>query len=361
MTKHAAPLLIAAADPLPAQKGGGWIKLMPAGTFTLRDGRGPFTAGDRAAMEAIVARTKDYLGSTDLMVDYDHQVLATGENGGASARAAGWITNYEVRDDGIWGQVSWTNAASTAIEEREYRYLSPFFGVGKKGQVTRFINIALTNTPAMDLSAIAARAHLTLSEGPTMDPILEALGLAEGASEADTLSAINALKSGQSTIAAAAGVDKDADTDTIAAAIAKAVKAAAASEPDPAKFVPIEQVTALQSNLKELSDSISGDKAEAAVAAAIEQGKLAPALKDWGLKLAKSSLDEFEKFAASAPVLTNAQLGTKPAGKVQSTTSDPQEIAAAATAYQKKQREAGFEVDFASAVAAVKDLKEKGQ
>lgn len=279
---------------------------MPAGTFSARDGRGPFTSGDKASMEAIVARTKAHLGNTEMMVDYDHQVLATAPEGAATARAAGWIKDFEVREDGIYGLVEWTDAASAAIDAKEYRYLSPLFGTDKNGRVVRLANIALLNMPAIDLEAIAAGAKLNLSKGPTMDPILEALGLDEGATEADAVSAIQALQSGLSQIALAAGLEKEADMEAVSSAVKKAGKAKA---PDPAKFVPIEQVTALQENLQALTDTVTGDKAGKAVDDAIKDGRLAPALKDWGVSLAKSDMKAFEAFVEKSPVLTTAQLG----------------------------------------------------
>ncbi|MEP2705223.1 MAG: phage protease [Roseibium sp.] len=307
MDKHT-PFLIAAADPVAADTSGTWIKLMPAGTFSARDGRGPFVSGDQSSMDAIIQRTKDYLGATDLMVDYDHQVLTTGEAGG-SARAAGWIKDFSVRDDGIYGQVAWTDAATASIGSREYRYLSPLFLTDPKGRVIRLANMALVNTPALDLEAIAARAQFTFTKGSDMDPILEALGLAEGATEADALSAIKALQSGQCQIALAAGLDRQADAQTIATAIETAKETSA---PDPAKFVPIEQVTALQADLRSLTDQVHGDKAELNVTDAIEAGKLAPSLKDWGLALATKDIGQFETFIAKAPSLTAAQLGDTP-------------------------------------------------
>ncbi|WFE92297.1 phage protease [Roseibium porphyridii] len=314
MLNQADLLQICAADPFEASqsKDGAWIKLLPAGTFSTRDGRGPFHAGGEAEMKAIVERTLDYLGDTEMMMDYDHQSFFGAVEGvGGTAKAAGWVKEFDVRSDGIYGRVEWTDAAKAAIEAVEYRYISPTFSSNKKtGRVGLLFNAALVNSPAMDLAAIAASANLTLTKGPDMDPeILEALGLAEGASEADVLSALQALQSGYAQVALAAGLAKDADFETVAAAVKKAVETNA---PDPAKFVPVEQVTALQADLSALKSEVSGDKAETAVDEAIKAGKLAPALKDWGLQLAKSDLAKFEAFTASAPVLTGVQLGTSP-------------------------------------------------
>ncbi|MEP3428267.1 MAG: phage protease [Roseibium sp.] len=125
------------------------------------------------------------------------------------------------------------------------------------------------------------------------------------------LASITSLMTGLSDIAVAAGLDKTADVAAVAASVADLAKAAKSTEPDPAKYVPIEQVTAMQGDLKSLRDSIQSDKAEELVSAAIEAGKLAPALKDWGLELARTDLKQFEAFTANAPSLTGAQLGSQ--------------------------------------------------
>ena len=307
-------LIFAAADPVTADTSGPWIKLLPSGEFSTRDGRGPFNAGLEAALAGIVSRTKAYLGGTEMMIDYDHQSFFGAVKGvGGTAKAVGWVKDFDIREDGIYGRVEWTEAAKAAIEAGEYRYISPTFATAKTtGRVTQLFNAALLNSPAMDLEAIAAAAKIPLTQGSPMDDILEALGLAEGASQADAVSAIEALQAGTSAIALAAGLKEDADSETIAASVRTALESKA---PDPARFVPIDQVVALQAEVKALKDSVDGDKAEAAVLAAIEAGKLSPALKGWGLDLANKDLAKFEAFAASAPVLTGAQLGARPKPK----------------------------------------------
>ncbi len=309
MTKLAATLFIAAADPVSIENDGPWVKLLPSGTVKPRDGRPAITVGNEADMKAIVEKTLAFLAGTEMMIDYDHQSLFGAVEGvGGTAKAAGWVKEFDVRADGIYARVEWTAAAKAAIEAGEYRYISPApLSDKKSGKVSQLLNAALVNMPALDLEAIAASAQLSLTEGTNMDEILKLLGLAEGATEADALSAIQALQSGTAAIALAAGLAKDADTGAIATAVKKAV---ADDKPDPAKYVPIEAVNALQADLKTLSDKVSGGEAEAVVAAAIKDGKLAPALKDWGMDLAKKDLAGFQAYAASAPQLTSVQLGT---------------------------------------------------
>lgn len=349
--------LIAAADSVavPAEASA-WIKLLPAGSFTCRDGRGPFHAGDAKALEAILIQTREHLATTDMMVDYDHQsILSAVEGVGGTAKAAGWIKAFEIRQDGIYGQVNWTDAASAAIKAREYRYISPLFTVEKSsGRVMALRNAALVNMPALDLEAIAARFAPSPIPPPKdfpMNQIALALGLSKDANEADILAAIARQNSDLEALALTADVPKESSLEDIAAAI-KAARDN--STPDPAKYVPIDQVAAMQADLATLKSSLAEDKAEERVKAAITDGKLSPALKDWGLELCKTDPDRFEAFAASAPQLTSAQLGDKKREEAPDT-RDPVELAALAAAHQAKLAESGQVIDIAAAVSAIQE------
>lgn len=286
-----------------------WIMLLPKGGFTGRDGRGPYDAGDEADLRQVVAATQKRAGATDLVVDYDHQTVFSAVPGvGGRAPASGWIKEFSIRPDGLWGRVEWTDAAAHAIRAGEYRYISPVYQHDKSGKVTRLISAALTNTPNLDLAAVAASAHLTNQE-ENMDKIALALGLAQGASEDDILTAINAVLTSVATITAAAGLDKAAKPEDVVTAI----QSARTGTVDPTKYVPIEQVTAMQADLNAIKKTVQTDKATEAVDKAIADGKLAPALKDWGLALHKANPTEFEAFVAKAPVLTAIQrTGTTP-------------------------------------------------
>lgn len=324
---------------LAAEPGAGvWMLLVPAGSFEARDGR-KFVSGSQADMQAILARTRQYHGATDIVVDYDHQSVFGAKDGvGGTARAAGWIKQLEVRPDGIWGQVEWTPAALEAIRAGEYRYLSPVIPHRKDGRIIIIFNAALTNTPALDLTAAAASSQLSnlnlSDEGTDMEKILKALGLAEGSGEDAVLSAITSLMANGTAIAAALGLQADARHGDILAAVNSAVadraaiataagKAAGdktddivdavrsalkAGNPDPAKYVPIGVVTELRDELKEIKDATLSEKAENAVSAAIKDGRVTPGQKEWALSYAKSDLAGFEGYIRGAPVLTASQM-----------------------------------------------------
>jgi hypothetical protein len=115
-------------------------------------GKGPWRLTDAAAVI-----TASLAGGRDLVIDYDHQSEYSARPGvGGTAPAAGWITQLEHREDGIWGQVTWTEAGAAAVAAREYRYLSPVFQFDAAGQAKRLLRAGLTNTPALNLTAVAA-------------------------------------------------------------------------------------------------------------------------------------------------------------------------------------------------------------
>jgi phage I-like protein len=304
------------------------VKLLPIGEVTLRDGRGPFLIADRAHAEEIVAATRRFLAGVDLMFDYDHQALYAVKPGvGGTAIAAGWAktVSLEVEDDGIYADVEWTEAAAAKIGAREYRYLSPAFAADKTTmRVQRLTNAALVNIPALtDPSAIAA-GHQP-GEDMDLSKITGPLGLGSDASVDAIAAAIVDLKTKPlATIAAAVDLSATATVEEIAAAVTT-IKSAA---PDPAKFVPVEQVTQLTQQLGVLNE----ERAERAITAAIETGKLVPALKDWGLSLFKKDEAGWATWLAAAPtiVAAGAQIVTGQLDKDGKATLTEEQVAAAA-------------------------------
>lgn len=282
-----------------------WILILPAGAFQGRDGRGPYDAGDQAAMQAVVDKSLQRAGSTELMVDYDHQSVFGAVPGvGGRAPAAGWIKELQARPDGIYGRVEWTAAAAAAIQAGEYRYVSPVYTHTKAGKVLCLVSAALTNSPNLDLSAVAASAQLTaLHSGDNMEPIAQALGLAADADEAACLAAIGVLTAAHAAVIAAAGLAAGASTQDVVVAVQSA---RASAIPDPKKYVPVEMYVSVQTQLTELQQKTGDDKAGQAVDQVIKDGRMAPAQRDWAMSYAKSDLAAFEAFAAALPVLVRS-------------------------------------------------------
>lgn len=319
-----------------------WVQVMPLGEFAGRDGRGPWRVSSEDA-QAIVAATLARAAGADLPIDYDHQTdLAAVAGVGGTARASGWMKEFQVRDDGIWARVEWTQRGAQALEEREYRYISPVFHHTKDGKVIRILRAGLTNDPNLQLAALASA---TDNPEEPMDKVLEALlkalGLDDKADEATVMAALNAQverANGYEAVAIAAGCKAEDKPDTVATAVkaiaasfGKVVEAAgckpedsvetvvtaiskAAGNPDPVKYVPAEALADLQKEVNELKAKGQDTAAETAVAAAIKDGTISPALKDWAVDLHKSNPEKFHAYVKTAPKLVEG--GTKLGGKV---------------------------------------------
>ena len=119
---------------------------------------------------------------------------------GGTSKAAGWIKELKAQDDGIYGRVEWT-AAAIATKRKESSYFSPEFFPEKTTGPGLAVHIAgLTNTPNLDLVAVAASA---LSPPTKMEPawIRSVPLLAKGTSEDCVVAAINAHLISSSAIA----------------------------------------------------------------------------------------------------------------------------------------------------------------
>lgn len=289
-------------------KTGVWVKIMPAGEFRGRDGRGPFSTGDRTAMQAVIDRTLAYVAGTDVMVDYDHQSAFGVQPGvGGTAPAAGWFKGFEVRDDGIYGQVEWTAAAASKIGALEYRYLSPLFTTFKDGRVDRIDNVALVNQPALDLQAVAAAAsrftHEKENEVTLLEKLAKALGLDSTTSEDTIVTTVTAFVADRKSIATAAGLAETSTTDQVLTAM----KARPGSEVDTSEYVPMAMFDEVRGELNALKTSSATKDATEAVEQAIEDGRIPPANREWAMKHATRDLADFKAFVAKQPVLTERQ------------------------------------------------------
>ena len=250
----------AAADGLPLAPE--WVQLIPVGSFSGRDGRGPYLL-DGAAVLAAFER-----GGIDLPIDYEHQTLSATDKAGP-VPAAGWIKQLEVREGSLWGRVAWTPKAAALIAQREYRFLSPVFRHDKAGRIVVLEGAGLTHYPNLDLEPVAHQ------KGEPMDlkPIIEALG-----------------------------APADADVAQLAAH-AKTLKEAASRQPDPREWVPMNQHQAVAQELAALQKQVAKEKAEAAVRAAMSAGKLAPAMQVWAQVYAEKDPEGFAAWCAAAPVI----------------------------------------------------------
>lgn len=327
--KHALSTLSVAicAAQLSATTADNWRRIIPAGEFTAVDGR-PVgcTTGDGKPVECkswllteergreIVALLKQKQDS--LVIDYEHQTLKAAENG-QPAPASGWMTDFEWREDGLYALCSWTPNAQAMIAGEEYKYISPVFTFDNKtGAVNGLLHAALTNVPALDgLTDVLAKTALSLfsstsQETTAMDQeLIEQwrwmlnLPVTADAAEIKThlQKVIDKLSNGEGM--AAASVDLLAlitAKDQALAALSQQIKATA---PDPTKFVPIEVVNELHTQLAALTQQAQVDEGEALVTAALTDKRIFPAEENWLRGMAKTNLTAAKELLANRPVI----------------------------------------------------------
>lgn len=242
-----------------------WVQLIPGGTFSGADGRGPYVLEDaQAVIDASLQ------AGQRLVFDQDHATDHSLKSG-IPAPARGWITSLQARPsdagDAIWGRVEWTDEGKRLLSQREYRGISPVFMYDHgSGRVTQLVRAALTNAPNLNLPSL----H---HQEPRMDPLAKLRAVFGLPAEADAAAIVTAARAAQTAVAAhaeqVAAIAKAAklDAHSDAGAIATALMARGAGAGT------LEEVTALQSRIVELETASRRAAAEAAIDAAMRAGK----------------------------------------------------------------------------------------
>lgn len=329
--------------------GQGAIQLTPAGVFKARDGRPQNLPGwkmDAGIAAKVIARAA--ARKTPFVIDYEHQTLAAEKNG-QPAPAAGWFKSLEWREGaGLFAtDVNWTAKAKAHIDAGEYKFISPVLAFNKQsGDVVQIEMAAVTNNPALDgMDAVSALATQFFNrpdgqdhEGALpMKSVIAALGLAEDANEEAVLAAVTALKS-------------RADTQETEIADLKTKQA------DPAKYVPVETVNALKTEVANLTARINKDELDDLIAQGKADGKLLPAEEKWARELGEKDIASLKSYLAVTPAieaLKGSQTGGKAPDGDKLDQTDAEAISKAALKYQAEQAAAGNPLTAAQAVAHV--------
>ncbi len=235
--RAARPLMLDGAAINIGQAEGKLNKLFPLGATKYRgdfpDGKLTFS---QAWLSAMVANWRA-MGSPELPVNYCHLGQSTWDNLNPieSRVAAGWITDVELKADGLWAMVKWNDKAREHIKRDEFRYLSPEFYTDYvnsdtgKPQGPTLVGLALLNDPFLkELPRVAASDSQPAVEAATegeaaMDPkILKALKLSENATVEEVLAAVAKLSEGaEKAVAMAESAKALADTKGQAVALAE--------------------------------------------------------------------------------------------------------------------------------------------
>lgn len=310
------------------------IQVIPAGYH--KTPKGAFLCDDESAAMVLAA----FAGrQNDMVIDYEHQTLE-----GCEAPAAGWVKSIgglvNRGAEGVWAVgVEWTERARQYIANREYRYLSPVFMVRKSdGRVTELINVALTNQPNIDgmvplINKATQYLQSQCEEEGSMKKLFTLLGLAETATEADVMAAVNKLlQSGVlvNKVLTALGLGAEATEESVTAALstlkdhatvmankdvltALGLKEGATASEATATILAMKQgdtqTAQLVREVQALKDQLARKDADDLVAMAMKDGKIAPAQKDWAEGYAARDPEGFKVFVAKAPAVV--PLGTK--------------------------------------------------
>ena len=331
------------------------IRLIPAGPFKAWDGRpGEGLSWQLSDEQAAAICTWSAGRASDLVIDYEHATLSAQATGN-KAPAAGWFKALEWRPgNGLYAtDVRWTDAAAAMIKDGEKRYISPVFGWDKKtGAVLSVVMAGLVNNPGLDgLSDLSALSALAASlsvdnpqEEPAMDELIEKLqwllNMPVGSTPADYVAQLQKIITQLQAkgAPAALGFDLAKHLETTGVEIA-ALKAAT---PDPALYVPVVTMSALQADLSTAQTELAALKAEQqagkvtqVIQEALSAGKLAPVQEEWARALGNTNLESLSAYLATVTP------GIKP-GATQTGGQAPAETAALSAGYVPP---AGFGVD----------------
>jgi len=338
------------------------IQLFPAGEFDAPDGalsgKGPWLLNAAIANKLIAATgTKQ-----NILIDYDHQSLLFTKNLEPLESAGTFAgANLEWREGvGLFAtNVSWTAASKAHFAKDEYRFISPLFTYdADTGEVTRLISVALTDNPAIkNMQAIELAAASLLNQQSISLPekeesmnkeLLALLGLSEDADDKAVLAACAALKQLS---------DKSADLvakiETLTTE--KEALAATSGQVDSSKYVPINVVTELQTQLAALSTGIESDKVTTLIQA--NKTKLpTPGLQAWAATQSLAALSAYLETAPEIAALSGLQTGGNAPDGITSL-DDSNALVAAANKYQAEQKALGIDVDDIAALSHVKGAK----
>ncbi len=237
-----------------------WVHLLPLGDVKGRDGRTWSLPDPRA----IVAAFLD--GKVDLPIDFEHQTERDKSSKTGPVPAAGWIKELDVRPNGIWGRVEWTQHAQQLIASKAYRYLSPAFLHTEQGQIAALSGAGLVHHPNLLLTALASQEK-PMDTAALKNMIADLLGM---------------------------------DTSATDAELFEALKTRLNAEPDPEKYVPVAALNNLMDDRNAHLIKSTAARIEQKVGQALASGHISPGMKDWATALCAQNEASFDAFIAKA-------------------------------------------------------------
>ncbi|MGQ0529994.1 MAG: phage protease [Panacagrimonas sp.] len=230
---------------------------------------------------------------------------------GDGSPAFGWIERVRVEGGAVVGDVEWTPRGTAALNAREYRYFSPEFVWDETtSEILSLVGGSVVNDP--NFTQLALNAEQIEEPAMSLLAICAALSLANTATEADCVTAINALK-----------VDKQTALN-------------AAQSPDPTQFAPraeltvaLNRATTAETQIGEMKKAQSEAEAVQLVDQAQAAGKVIPATRDHYLAMCRQNAESFKQLVAVMPVIAapTSQLEKKPGVETGAEGLTPDELA----------------------------------
>lgn len=134
-------------------------------------------------------------GQKEILCDFEH--ASEVERIDSDTKAAAWISNLQVTDEGLVGDLKFTDLGAEAVSNRRLRFLSPVWTLDGENRPETLKSVALTNKPNIKGKPVLNKEdnlEPTKKENPNMDKIKAALGLAPEASDEEVAAKVAELK-----------------------------------------------------------------------------------------------------------------------------------------------------------------------
>ena len=276
-----------------------WIQVFKLGKF--KHFQGDFEIDDTFLGDLLTNFT-DRDDNHGIPIDYNHAGLADGE----TAKAAGWIEELEIRDDGLYARVSWTPRAADFIKNDEFKFISPEFSVeGHEDEFGDMIDgpflhaAALTNMPFLKgMKPVTLKKQQPKGGKKVMsEKIAKRLGLKEVDEDGiikkldSIFKDIEATKLDTEQLGELRGTLKLKEGDDILASVRTLM--------DEQKLKG-EEVVALKASVAKLAEKDATRDANEVVDKGMRSGKITPAMKEWATEYALKDAKGFGKYLESA-------------------------------------------------------------
>lgn len=296
------------------------VRILPMGRFAPNDGRS-LSVSEWVLTEARAHEIANYWRNKpeQLCIDYHHQTQWASQNG-KPAPAAGWSDgqSIEVRSDGMYLTIEWTEAARAAIKAKEFKYLSPTFAYDSEtGEVLMLLMAGLTNTPGLtgltELDPAMLSQFLikpTETKGNDVDEkTLKLLGLGKDAKPEEIDAAVAKLHQEKTEAdAKVATLTAEVDTQKAAVATLQAQQVSTGGDASADKAA----IAALTAQVATLTQTQNAREVNDLVTAALADGRLMPVTEKWARELGAKDLAQLQAFLDAQPkiaALTGTQTG----------------------------------------------------